>query len=289
MKNTILLILISCSMGIAQDINVEVHGHRGCRGVLPENSIDGFRHALEMGVNVLEMDLVVNAENQLVISHEPWMNPEICTLAGKRLPQKSRLSILEMTHSQMQQFDCGSVGNPNFPDQERRPAVKPLFREVVEMVQEEYPDLRNSIVYNLEIKYLRKWEGKYVPSRSAFLDLFLQTIGELGIGNQVILQCFDRKVLQMARDREVEFPLSYLVQNIWGSRYNLKKLGFLPEYYSPHFKLLTSKTMRRMKEKGIKVVPWTVNKEGDIRKMLDLRVDGIISDYPNRIKEAIQE
>ena len=270
--------------------NIKVHGHRGCRGLLPENTLPAFKKAMEVGVDVLEMDLAVNAEGQLVVSHEPWMNPEICTAPnGDSILNWKEHVIYRMSQEEIRAYDCGSKGHPKFREQTPMAVYKPLLSEVVNMVKDSFPRRAKSVEYNIEIKYVPNWDSLYCPDRETFLSLFIKEVEELGIASQSTLQCFDAEILRMANTRQVSFKLSYLVQNLKSLSRNIDRLGFVPSYYSPYFKMVKRRTVHKARELGVQVVPWTVNEPKDIKKMIKRGVDGIISDYPDRVLEVLNE
>ena len=289
MSKYVFLVLVVIQSMNAQEM-IQVHGHRGCRGLLPENTVPAFKKAMEMGADVLELDLAVNAEGRLVVSHEPWMNPEICTGPnGDSIVNWKDHLIYKMKQEEVRQYDCGSKGHPKFKDQIPMAATKPLLSEVVGMVRDSFPERAGDIVYNIEIKYHPKWDSTLCPSRETFLALFMDEVHELDISDQTILQCFDAEILRMAHDKGVPFDLAYLVQNLKSFSRNIDRLGFVPSYYSPYFKMVKRRTVRKAREMGVKVVPWTVNRPKDIKKMIKKGVDGIISDYPDRVMKALNE
>ena len=289
MTKYIFLVLVGIHSMNAQDM-IQVHGHRGCRGLFPENTLPAFSKAMELGVDVLELDLAVNAEGRLVVSHEPWMNPEICTGPdGDSIINWKDHLIFKMTQEEIRGYDCGRKGHPKFKDQAPMATSKPLLSEVVGMVRSSFPEQANGIIYNIEIKYQPKWDGLLCPDRETYLNLFINEVEDLGISGQTILQCFDAEILRMAHAKDVPFELAYLVQNLKSFSRNIDRLGFVPSYYSPYFKMVKRRTMRKAREMGVKVVPWTVNRPKDIEKMIKRGVDGIISDYPDRIIDALNE
>src|ERR1700754_3858617 len=109
-------------------------GHRGCRGLMPENTIPAMMKALELGVTTLEMDAVITADNQVVLSHEPFFNHEITTKPDGKLvtaQEEKSLNIYKMTYAQTQQYDVGLRPHPRFPQQQKLKATKPLLKEVI--------------------------------------------------------------------------------------------------------------------------------------------------------------
>nr|MDQ3102063.1 glycerophosphodiester phosphodiesterase [Bacteroidota bacterium] len=129
------LVLLLNSCNVQENLHPDIHGHRGSRGTLPENSIPGFLRAIEVGCDFVELDVVLTKDVQVVISHEPWMEPSLCsTPDGKRIgtDQGKQHNIYEMTLAEVQRYDCGSIPQPRFPEQEQMSAFKPSLRELVE-------------------------------------------------------------------------------------------------------------------------------------------------------------
>lgn len=263
-------------------------GHRGCRGLMPENSLEAFVKALEFPeVRTLEMDLAVSKDKELIVSHEPWFNPSICLQPNGdsiRRSDEHKWLIYQMTTAEIRAFDCGSIGNPRFPEQQKQKTRKPTLLEVVEAVKPNNPN----IFWNIEIKSRPDWDGVRHPPIPEFCDLVLAELNLYGLTRQVTIQSFDVRPLQYIHRVAPHVKLALLVENIRGLEYNLSNLGFQPDIYSPYFRLLSRKTIRRCHEKGIKVIPWTVNEVKDMKAVIHLGVDGIITDYPNRIAAALR-
>ncbi len=143
MKNAFLFFLFTVSstqLLIAQAYTpkFDIQGHRGARGLRPENTIPAFLLSLDSGVTTVELDVAVTADGQLVVSHEPWMSASICSdPSGKAFDQKTEMknNIYHMTYEQVKQWDCGSKGNPNFPQQLKMSATKPLLSDVIVAVE----------------------------------------------------------------------------------------------------------------------------------------------------------
>src|SRR5688500_119603 len=124
----VMLLMAIAYSGSSQYIpKFDVQGHRGARGLKPENTIPGFLLAIDSGVTTIELDVVVTRDKQVVVSHEPWMSVSICLdPAGSPLQPKDekKKNIYQMTYEQVRQFDCGSLGNKNFPEQEKMTVYK---------------------------------------------------------------------------------------------------------------------------------------------------------------------
>ncbi len=266
-------------------------GHRGSRGLMPENTIPAFLKALEYpAVTTLELDLAVSKDKQLIVSHEPWFNPAICLQPNGdsiRRGDAEKFLIHQMTAAEIRAFDCGSLGNPRFPGQQKQKTWKPTLREVVEAVRAKRPDRAATIRWNIEIKSQPEWDGLRHPPVAEFCDLVLAEMKALGIAVNANLQSFDVRPLQYLHRTAPDIKLSLLVENIRGLNHNLSNLGFQPDIYSPYYLLVSRKTLKRCHAKGIQVIPWTVNEVKDMRALLHLGVDGLITDYPDRIRAAM--
>ena len=267
---------------------IDWQGHRGARGLLPENTVPAFLRALSFpAVTTLELDVVVSADDRVVVSHDPWMEAELCLdPAGNRLPEgeDERVSLRQLTAAEIATYDCGQLPHPRFPEQARRPAQKPTLLAVFAAVdryclQQGRPGPR----YNIELKYQPAWEPHFVPGRRHFAKRVLADLDDWGQPDLVTLQCFDPPTLAVLHELRPGLKLSYLDEHPGELDRKLAELGFTPAVYSPWFEPLTPEVIARAHERGMAVVPWTVNEVADMRRLLDQGVDGIITDYPNRI------
>jgi glycerophosphoryl diester phosphodiesterase len=276
-----------------KNLHPDVHGHRGCRGLLPENSMPAFLRATELGCDYLELDVVLSGDGQVVVSHEPWMSGRICLApAGEDIPRKreQELNLHRMSVAEIRRYDCGSLEHPDFPHQELMPVHKPTLREVVEAVDEH--TLMNGMAsasFNIEIKSRPEWYGIFQSQPAPYVAAVIATIDSLGIAERCLLQSFDPAILEAIREQRPGIPLAFLVEESRGVAADLSLLSFVPEVYSPWFPLVDRRVLRQVRELGMDLVVWTVNEPQDIRRMLDLGVDGIISDYPDRVMRALEE
>ena len=132
----ILIQLSSCNSESIkeQEAIFDIQGHRGCRGLMPENSIDGFLKALDLGATTLEMDIAISKDGKVVVSHEPYISNSICTtLSGDSLVvEAGELNMYQMTYEEIKNYDCGSLRSNKFPEQQLQKSVKPLLEEVLQ-------------------------------------------------------------------------------------------------------------------------------------------------------------
>jgi len=289
MKKIFFSMLILFAMNAtAQTYEFDLQGHRGARGLAPENSIPAFLKALELGVTTLELDVVVTKDLRVVVSHEPWLNAAICLDAdGNRIPaeKQKEYNIFEMTLEELQKCDCGSIGHPGFPEQVSEPVVKPLLSQVFEIAERYVAENGLApIYYNIEIKSTVEDEaGGLQPDIETFAHLVFEEFEKSGIeSSRIIMQSFDFRVLQLWNSKTDKYPLAALVANAKSWQDNIADLGFTPQVYSPYYKLLTADNIKELQAAGMAVIPWTVNTTEEMHELLQWGVDGIITDYPDR-------
>ena len=273
---------------LASAQTLDIQGHRGARGLLPENTIPAFMKAIELGVTTLELDVVITKDGQVVLSHEPYMSSGICsTPSGEPVSRKKAkdFNIYEMTYEEVKAFDCGSRGNANFPEQQKMKVSKPLLTDLIETVEKHLADNNlPKVGYNIELKSSKKYDNLFHPNVKTFSDIVQGTIAEKLSTDRYTIQCFDFRILQYFHKTYPEVTLVALIEGVKGVKANIEELGFTPEVYSPYFKLIGEKDIQLCHDMGMKVVPWTINKVEDMQRMINKGVDGIITDYPDRAK-----
>ncbi len=264
----------------------DIQGHRGARGLAPENTIPAFLKALDLGVDTLELDTVVSKNGKLVVSHEPFFSSEISLHKNgqKIAPEKQKdFNIYKMDYSEIKLFDVGSLGNKRFPEQRKMKTFKPLLRDVFTETQKYIR--KNGLkptMYNIETKSTAQGDDIYHPAPAVFAKLLYDEILRAKMQKYVMVQSFDVRTLQEFRKFSVKMSLVLLVENKDGIEKNIENLGFQPDIYSPHFSLVDEQTAKYCREKGIKIIPWTVNEISDLERLKKFNLDGIITDYPDR-------
>ncbi|WP_233265968.1 glycerophosphodiester phosphodiesterase family protein [Formosa sp. L2A11] len=261
--------------------NFELQGHRGARGLEPENTILAFKKALDLKVNTLELDVVITKDKKVVVSHEPWLNYEVTLDAkGNNITKEDALAfnIYKNKYKKLKQYDVGSLGNPKFIKQEKIAAHKPLLSEVITYAE----GINSEILYNIEIKSTPTDEANgFQPSVNEFSDLLITEIKKANLPlNRVVIQSFDPRVLEYLHKTYPDYTLSFLTyENDFETNMNI--LSFVPEIYSPYYILLNNQEVKNIHAKNMKVFPWTVNTKDDMINVLKMGVDGIITDYPD--------
>ncbi len=262
-------------------------GHRGCRGLFPENTLTGFLEAIQLGANTLELDIVVSKDAKLVVSHEPYMNPEICLQPnGNEInsDEDKKFNLFLLSYEEIKSFDCGLKFHPRFPNQKKIASYKPLLHEVIETCENYILKNELSLLYDIEIKSEQTEYSISQPLPEVFAEMLATYIFKNNLAQKVIVRSFDPKPLQYLHKRYPTLSLALIVENHLSAKENLHHLGFIPYMYSPEYNLLTNEDITYLKEKNSLIVPWTVNTEEEILKLVKLEVNGIITDYPNLFK-----
>lgn len=259
---------------------IDIQGHRGCRGLLPENSLPAFKKAIELGVNTLEMDLAISKGKQVVVSHEPFISRFYCLYPdGSEIPldDDMKYNFYQMTYDSIKQFDCGSKAHDRFPDQEKVKVYKPLLSEVFMFSDAINPNIK----YNIEIKAKPEYDNVYTPEPEEFVRLVLKEIDEYKVFNRTNLQSFDVRILEEIKKQAPTMKVALLVDENESIDDKLKELSFKPKIISPYFKLLSKENVKIYQKENYQIIPWTVNDTEDMLDMLNFKVDGIITDYPD--------
>ncbi len=289
----------------------DVQGHRGARGLLPENTLRGFQRALELGVSTLELDLGVTRDHEVVVSHDRSVNPELCRRADGTTILTPAL-LRELSLAEVQALDCGGL-NPDpkrFPEPPREnvPGARiPTLREVFQLAAD-FGDHR--VRFNLELK-IDPTVDDTVPIEE-FVALIVEVVRERGFGSRVTLQSFDWRALELAKQRAPDLQTAALltpetVKPEWlngldPEAYGGTSLGLLRaartyvDLFSPYWRLIApgspaylDSRVAEIQAAGFPVVPWTVNSKRRMAKMLDLGVDGLITDYPDVLIALLEE
>lgn len=270
----------------------DLQGHRGARGLKPENTIPSFITALNYGVTTLEMDVVITKDKQVILSHEPWMSAAICLKQDTSVitvAEQTKLNIYEMEYREVISYDCGSKLHPRFPEQEKMTIHKPKLRDVIVAVEDHIKSYTQyEVDYNIEIKSAKSGDNKFHPSPEEYSDLVYQLIDQYLPWERVVIQSFDFRVLKYWNKKYPHVRLAALVEkgpNPKAARNSLNTLGFTPSIYSPDYTLVDKATIDFMRQKKVRVIPWTVNDVKDMIRLKNWGVDGIITDYPNRATE----
>jgi glycerophosphoryl diester phosphodiesterase len=266
-------------------------GHRGTRGLMPENTIPAMIKGIEAGANTIEFDIHITGDGQVVVYHDASFNPAYTTMPdGTDIPVASRgdYTFYKMDYSRIRQFVIGEKAYPEFPEQQRIKSYAPLLSDMIDSV-EAYTRTHHlpPVYYLLEIKSSEKTDGKEQPAPEEYVDKLMAVKQLKPLGKRLIIQSFDPRPLQVIHRKYPKTTLGFLTsdKDIQPAQ-QLDLLGFTPQFYNPYYKFLTPELLSVCHARKIQVVPWTVQEVDEMKRLKSLGVDGIITDYPNRFAAA---
>jgi glycerophosphoryl diester phosphodiesterase len=308
------LVLIFLALLAAPSFAFDLEGHRGTRGLAPENTLAAFRRAIDIGVTTIETDMAVTKDDVIVISHDPFLNPDVVRGPDGQWLTSQGPPIHTLSLAELRRYDIGRL-NPasqyarQFPEQravdgERFPQLSELF------------DLGKAsgkpVRFNIETK-ITPTSGADTPDPATFAKLVIATVRAANVGDRVTVQSFDWRTLievkRIAPDIEtscltIQTKDNDTVQSSDGgpSRWHAgldprDHGGSLPALvkaagcttWSMFWRNLTAKDFSAAHALGLKVLPWTVNDRSEMSRLIDLGVDGIITDYPDRLRGVMAE
>lgn len=286
MKNkTLLLATLFIAKYAVGQIPFDKEGHRGGRGLMPENSILSMKKAVDLGVT-LEMDISFSKDKQVLVAHDQYI---LAILAlkpnGDTISQaeQQQLKLYQMPYSEIKSYVYGKKYYPLFPNQQKTATYIPKLSEVIDTVESYSKKLHKAPpLYNIETKTAPDGDDILHPAPEEFVERLMAVILQKHIENRVIIQSFDARTLEIVHRKYPAILISYLVYKN-SLEENLHLLTFTPNIYSPVFKLVDAQMIEGCHSKKIRVIPWTVNEHSDIEQLKKLRVDGLISDYPDRL------
>jgi glycerophosphoryl diester phosphodiesterase len=267
----------------------EVHGHRGCRGLRPENTLPAFLHALELGVDVLELDVIISRDRQVVVAHEPWLSARLGTGPnGEPIsPQQERAyNLYQMPYATIRQCVVGELPQASFPKQVPVTTYRPLLRDVLQAVESACRLAgRPSVGYAVEVKSVPTGDDIFHPTPRPFVELVLAELQAAGVAARTTLLSFDLRILQAARAQATHQALCLLNENLIPAAILFEELGFVPDTYGPDFELLSTESVQALHAAypGLRLVPWTLNIPADFALALQWGVTGITTDYPDQL------
>ena len=252
----------------AEHKQIQVHGHRGARARFPENTLPAFEYAIEVGVDVLELDLAVTKDNVLVVSHDPELQAPVCK------GPVAKAVIHELTLAQVKEWDCGAVQNRRFHEQKTVPGTRiPTFDEVLALAP------KGKFEFNVETKIFLA-HPEFTPPPAEFARLLVDAIKRHKLEKRVMIQSFDFRTLVAARKIAPEIRLSALYEGGPKDYVTLSHEAANAEIVSPEYHQVTLEKVIAAHAKGLEVVPWTANTPADWDRLIRAGVDAIISDDP---------
>jgi len=288
MKKIIFLTLVAVTApALAADLKLPaVHGHRGSRGTVPENTIPAFEAALMAGADVLEFDLGVTKDGVVIVSHEPNVTPERCLDAdGKKLDKP--VAIRELTLAELKKYDCGSLLNPKFPQQIEVPGTPmPTLEEVFELVKKAGYAASPKVEFNIETKIF-PYEPELAPAPEEFARLVTDVVKKHGMEARVMVQSFDVRTLRAVKKFAPAIRTSQLTYESLVDIVPALKNSKV-DIWSPNYKWITVEAVKEAQAAGIKVAPWTINTKKEWDLAIAAGVDAIITDYPAALVDHLE-
>ena len=265
---------------------VEVQGHRGARHLLPGNTLAGFRYALEVGVDTIELDLALTKDNRFVVIHDLYINGELC-LAPGRVRLAEEVAVRDLTLAELKEYDCGALPATDFPLQQSVPGEAiPTLSEVFELLAASKSPAAGAVQLNIELKG--------VPARTALMPppeesarMLLEVVKKRGMLDRVIIQSFDHRNLVELKKLEPGLKISALIGKSLPDLAALaKNLG--AEVVSPNWEWITEADVEALHKSGVRVIPWTANTPESWDYLLGIGADGIITDDPKTLIEYLK-
>lgn len=289
MKRILILLLGGSLLGLSSKAQqkTDVQAHRGGMGLMPENTVPAMLNAVKLGARTLELDCIITADNKVVVSHDAYMSAEFMRKPdGSDITkeEQKKLALYSMTYDSICKYDAGTKPHPRFPQQQKMMVHRPLLADLIDSV-EAYVKQHHlkPVYYNMETKSSPDGDGVYNPTPDVFVERVMAVINQKKIAARVTVQSFDIRTLQVLHKKWPKQKTALLIGNQQSFAANIAELGFVPDIYSPNFKLVTPELIKEAHAKKVQVLPWTVDEEADLQQLLSLGVDGIITNYPDRL------
>ena len=296
-------------MILAKPNHIKIYGHRGARGDLPENTLDSFKYLFDNNINAYETDILISKDLVPVIAHDFRLDPSRTKDNEGNWIENENIKIFDLTYEELLKFDVGSVNKLSrygrrFINQKNLENQKiPKLSELLEMSKKNKSE---NLLINLEIKSTPD-EENLTPEPEDTVKLVMKDINGTHLKDKIIVSSFDWRTLTVIKNNYPAIPRAYLTQHLTGINinqtiYNRSPwLSFLPYYedhelpgiiksqggkaWHPYRKDITKKLVDISHQEDLPVNVWTVNKEYEMLKMIEYGVDGIMTDYPLRLKE----
>lgn len=314
MRRLIGLAVVCIAVGASAQTTIDLQGHRGARGLLAENTLPGFALAMKLGVTTLELDVVATRDGVLVISHDPALNPEITRDSTGSFLKSTGPNIVELSFDELSRYDVGKI-NPwsqyarTFSSQRAVDGARiPRLAELFKLVRDSG---NQKVRFAIETK-LTPHRPDQTPDPETFVRLLMKDIGDAGLTDRVQVLSFDWRTLQIVQRDHPTVPTVYLtlqsraldnimasgeVDSPWNAGFTYRKHGSIPKmikaaggtHWSSNWRELNAGNIAEAKGLGLKVLAWTVNDRETMQRMLDLGVDGLVTDRPDIAIELLTD
>jgi glycerophosphoryl diester phosphodiesterase len=258
-----------------------VQGHRGARGHAPENTLPSFALAERMGVDTVELDVAVTRDGVVVIHHDRRLNPDVARAADGKWVSAPAPTIFSLSYAQLQSYDVGRI-RPGSEYAQHFPHQRPIDGTRIPRLADLFRQAGKQIRFNIEAKLAPNAPDETLAPEP-FARALIAEVKKAGVESRATIQSFDFRIQPVVQREAPQIATAYLTEGRKGPAIPQLVHDAGGATWSPSFKDLDADSLARARQLGLKVVVWTVNEPADIRRMLELDVDGIISDYPDRV------
>lgn len=263
----------------------DVQGHRGCRGYLPENTLPAFSKAIELGVHTLELDVGITRDGVVVAHHDRRLNPDVARGPDGQWVKAPSPTIFSLSHNELQVYDVGRI-RPGSEYAQRFPHQKPIDGTRIPRLSSLFEMAgKTAVRFNIETKLLPTHPDE-TAGPAEFAHALMNEVKKAGVERRTTIQSFDFRTLKIVEREAPGIETVYLTEKDGWTLEGLMKDG--ARIWSPDFRALTKAIVDKAHSLGIRIVVWTVNEPADIRRMIEWRVDGVISDYPDRVLQQLK-
>jgi len=286
---------------------IKIYGHRGARGVLPENTLESFKYLFENNIYAYETDILISKDFIPVITHDFRLDPSYTKDINDNWIEDENIKIIDLTYDQILQFDVGTLNklskygrkfvNQKSLQNQKIPKLSELLRLTSDNIVED-------LLINLEIKST-PIEKNLTPEPDEMVKIIIDEVSRSNLEDRIIYSSFDWRVLREIKERGSKIPRAYLTSGARGKIYDKSPwLDFTPLHngvelpelikalggsaWHPNYKDVNKEIVQTSHDKGLPVNVWTVNRESDMLRMIDYGVDGIMTDYPLKLKELCE-
>ena len=287
---------------------IKIYGHRGARGVLPENTLESFKYLFENNIHAYETDILISKDFIPVITHDFRLDPSYTKDINDNWIEDENIKIIDLTYDQILQFDVGTLNKLSkygrkFINQKSLQNQKiPKLSDLLKLTSD---NIVENLLINLEIKST-PIEKNLTPDPDAMVKIIIDEVSRSNLEDRIIYSSFDWRVLREIKERGSKIPRAYLTSGARGKIYDKSPwLDFtplhngveLPELISalggsawhPNYKDVNKEIVQISHDKGLPINVWTVNRESDMLRMIDYGVDGIMTDYPLKLRDLCEK
>ena len=296
-------------MILSKPNHIKIYGHRGARGDLPENTLESFQYLFDNNINAYETDILISKDLVPVITHDFKLDPDFTRNSSGNWIEDANIKIFDLTYEELSEFDVGSLNKSSkyfrkFPDQKSLKNQNiPKLSELIELTSKNISD---DLVLNLEIKSTPV-ENNLTPLPDDMVKLITDVVSKSKLKDKIIYSSFDWRVLREIKKLDPNISRAYLTSEQRGKVYDKSPwMDFMPLYDSdsrelprliktlggdawhPNHRDISRDIVKASHEEGLPVNVWTVNEEYDMMRMIDYGVDGIMTDYPLKMRELCE-